>query len=68
MSKPRNPIVGVLKYFETTELALAQQALALAQDIVRRRVPKGTSRAAVKTSARRKGVDGPGVADSAAIS
>jgi len=42
MSRKRNPVVTVLEYFEHTELALAQQALYLAQSIVHRRQRGGT--------------------------
>lgn len=37
MSKPKNPVLAVLHYFETTELSLALQALALAQATIKRR-------------------------------
>jgi len=37
MSKKRDPVLAVLEYFQTTDLALAQQALSLVQQIVRRR-------------------------------
>ena len=43
MSKKRDPIVAVLRYFEDTELPLAQQALTLAKEIVRSRSPKSGS-------------------------
>jgi len=39
MSQKRDPVVAVLQYFETADLALAKQALALAQLAVRRRLP-----------------------------
>jgi hypothetical protein len=42
MSKKRDPVVAVLAYFENAELPLAQQALALAQAIVRKRAPRAT--------------------------
>lgn len=41
-TKRRNPVLSVLAYFETADLALAQQALALANAIVRRRTPVAT--------------------------
>jgi hypothetical protein len=44
MSKKRNPVHGVLKYFEEADLPLAEQALSLASSIVKRRAP--TKRAA----------------------
>jgi hypothetical protein len=39
MSKKRDPIVAVLNYFQQAELLLAEQALALAKEIVRARRP-----------------------------
>ena len=39
MSKKRNPVHGVLKYFEEADLPLAEQALSLASSIVKRRTP-----------------------------
>lgn len=38
MSKPRDPVIAVLKYFQTADLALAQQALALAQQTLKARI------------------------------
>jgi hypothetical protein len=40
MSKPRDPVIAVVTYFKTADLALAQQALAMAQAIVRERSPR----------------------------
>jgi hypothetical protein len=40
MSKPKDPVIAVVTYFETVDLALAQQTLAIAQAIVRRRQPR----------------------------
>jgi hypothetical protein len=37
MSKPRDPVLAVLAYFETADLPLARQALALIQATLRRR-------------------------------
>ena len=37
MSKPRDPVLAVLKYFQEAELPLARQALSLAQQLVRAR-------------------------------
>lgn len=37
MSTKRDPVLAVLKYFDEAPLPLAQQALALAQQTVRRR-------------------------------
>lgn len=63
MSKPRDPVIAVLKYFQEAELPLAQQALALAQQVLRSRAtaprlvakkpaaPAGPPRAAGTTSA-----------------
>jgi hypothetical protein len=39
MSKKRDPIVAVLNYFQQVDLLLAEQALALAKEIVRARRP-----------------------------
>jgi hypothetical protein len=39
MSKKRDPVIAVLKYFQEAELSLAYQALALAQQTLRARVP-----------------------------
>jgi type II secretory pathway component HofQ len=39
MSKKRDPVIAVLKYFQEAELSLAHQALALAQQTLRARVP-----------------------------
>jgi hypothetical protein len=56
MSKPRDPILVVLNYFETADVPLARQALSLAQAIVRRRQPKVPA----KPAARKRNIDGPG--------
>ena len=37
MSKKRDPVIAVLKYFQEADLALAQQALSLAQQTLRAR-------------------------------
>lgn len=39
MSKKRDPVIAVLKYFQEAELSLAYQALALAQQTLKARVP-----------------------------
>jgi hypothetical protein len=39
MSKKRDPVIAVLKYFQEAELPLAQQALSLVQQTLRARVP-----------------------------
>lgn len=39
MGRKQDPIVPVLHYFENVELPLAQQALALVKEIVRKRQP-----------------------------
>lgn len=44
MSKRQDPVLPVLKYFETAELPLAQQALALANAIVKKRAPGAAPR------------------------
>ena len=44
MSKPRDPVIAVLKYFQEADLALATQALALAQQTLRARLPNARSR------------------------
>lgn len=51
MSKKRDPVLGVLKYFQETELSLAQQALTLATAIVKTRAPAPRPRAVVKKAA-----------------
>jgi hypothetical protein len=49
MSKKKDPVVAVLTYFETADLALADQALSLAKEIVRKRRPQaGTRKAPTK--------------------
>jgi hypothetical protein len=50
MSKKKDPIVAVLNYFTTVDLALALQGLALAREIVRNRSPRGVKPAAKKKS------------------
>lgn len=37
MSKKRDPVIAVLKYFQEAELPLAQQALSLAQQTLKAR-------------------------------
>lgn len=54
MSKPKDPVIAVLQFFENAELILAQQALSMAEAIVKRRAPKKTLAAAVSTRSRRK--------------
>jgi hypothetical protein len=44
MGRKRDPVLAVLAYFEEVELTLAQQALALAQAIVRKRAPSAHPR------------------------
>jgi len=44
MSKKRDPVIAVLKYFQEAELPLAQQALALAQQVLRARQPTARPR------------------------
>jgi hypothetical protein len=44
MSKKRDPVIAVLKYFQEADLALAQQALALAQQTLRARLPNARPR------------------------
>jgi hypothetical protein len=61
MSKPRDPILAVLHYFETAELPLARQALALAGAVVRRRSPKAVGAKPKKTDPKRQ-LAGPGPA------
>ena len=39
MSKPRDPVLAVIAYFETAELPLARQTLAIVQQTVKRRTP-----------------------------
>jgi hypothetical protein len=43
--RKRNTVLAVLQYFEEAELPLAQQALTLAQQILRRRSPQAAKRA-----------------------
>ena len=40
MSKKRDPVLAVLHYFKTADLALSQQALALAQAVLKDRSPR----------------------------
>jgi hypothetical protein len=51
MSKPRDPVIAVIKYFQEAELPLAQQALSLAHQIVRARAPSSRPRPVVKKAA-----------------
>lgn len=53
MTKKRDPIVAVLDYFEHAELPVANQALALAKEIVRKRTP--LTKARPKKSAAKNG-------------
>jgi hypothetical protein len=48
MSKKRDPVLAVLKYFQEAELSLAQQALTLAQQTVRARTPTPRPRPVTK--------------------
>ena len=48
MSKKRDPVIAVLKYFQEAELPLAQQALSLAQQTVRARTPSPRPRPVAK--------------------
>lgn len=41
MSKPKDPVLAVIAYFETADLALVRQTLAIVQQIVKRRLPAG---------------------------
>jgi len=43
MSKPKDPVIAVINYFEHAELALAQQTLAIASAIVKNRQPRATT-------------------------
>lgn len=53
MPKPRDPVINVISYFEQAELALAQQALAMAGAIVKGRLPKKAP-TTVKRATRRR--------------
>lgn len=48
-TRKRDPIVAVLQYFETAEPALAQQALSLVKEIVRKRQPAPRRAPAART-------------------
>jgi hypothetical protein len=48
MSKKRDPVIAVLKYFQEAELPLAHQALSLAQQTLRNRTPAGRPRSVTK--------------------
>lgn len=39
MSKPKDPVLAVIAYFETADLALARQTLAIVQQTLKRRLP-----------------------------
>lgn len=39
MSKPKDPVLAVIAYFETADLALARQTLAIVQQTLKRRMP-----------------------------
>lgn len=45
MSRRRDPVLAVMQYFETADVALAQQTLAIVQAIVKRRAPKNSAKA-----------------------
>lgn len=51
MSKPKDPVIAVLKYFQEADLALATQALALAQQVVKARQPKSRPQPVAKPKA-----------------
>jgi hypothetical protein len=51
MSKKRDPVIAVLKYFQEAELPLAQQALSLAQQVLRARTPTARPRPVAKKPA-----------------
>ena len=60
MSKPRDPVIAVITYFETAEPALAVQTLAIVSTIVKRRQPRPPSKPAPpkkKKSAAEQGQD-----------
>jgi hypothetical protein len=48
MSKKRDPVIAVLRYFQEAELPLVQQALSLAQQVVRARTPANRPRSVAK--------------------
>jgi hypothetical protein len=52
MSKKRDPVIAVVNYFKNTELALAQQALAMATAIVRERSPRKATTPKAKVRSR----------------
>lgn len=48
MSRKQDPIVHVLRYFESSDLAQAEQGLAIAREIVRKRQPRPVAKKTVK--------------------
>lgn len=60
MSKPKDPVIAVLTYFETTDLALARQTLAIVGQIIKRRTPQ-----LAKARATSRGKTGPSPAPAA---
>jgi len=64
MSKPRDPVLAVIRYFETADLPLAQQALAIARGIVKRRVPRlASTLARPKAKVKSQPANGPAAAE-----
>lgn len=51
-TKKRDPVLAVLQYFQTADLALAQQALSLAQAVVKTRSGSTSSGARPTTKPR----------------
>lgn len=52
MSRKQDPVLAVVRYFREAELPLAQQALTMAQAIVRERAPKSRNNTPAKKPAR----------------
>ena len=52
MSKKRDPVIPVIQYFEQAELPLVVQTLAIAQAIVRSRMPKAPAKRVRSTEKR----------------
>jgi hypothetical protein len=61
MSRKRDPVEAMLKYFEEAELPLARQGLVLAQLVIRRRSPKAAAPARTRSKSKPAVAPPPGV-------
>lgn len=66
MSRKQDPVLAVVRYFREAELPLAQQALTMAQAIVRERGPKGRNNTPAKKPATARATPAAAAAGSSA--